>query len=104
MRISDWSSDVCSSDLKGIEFSPNDAPVRWWPMGKRSHIVIDPLRAFGQPITNGEGVPTTILAEAVVAEGSVRSEERRVGKGCVSTCRARRTPDHSKQKRHLTTM
>src|SRR3546814_455240 len=71
MRISDWSSDVCSSDLKGIEFSPNDAPVRWWPMGKRSHIVIDPLRAFGQPITNGEGVPTTILAEAVVAEGSV---------------------------------
>src|SRR3546814_13273591 len=30
----------------------------------------------------------------------LRSEERRVGKECVSTCRSRRSPDHSKKKIH----
>ena len=62
---------VSPSLYKGIEFSPNDAPVRWWPMGKRTQVVIDPLRAFGQPITSSEGVPTSVLMEAVEAEGSV---------------------------------
>jgi uncharacterized protein (DUF433 family) len=62
---------VSPSLYKGIEFSPNDAPIRWWPMGKRSQIVIDPLRAFGQPITSREGVPTKTLVEAVAAEGSI---------------------------------
>lgn len=49
----------------------NDAVVRWRPFkGKRS-IVLDPTRAFGQPIANEFGVPTITLADAVRAEGSI---------------------------------
>lgn len=62
---------VSPSLYKGIEFAPNDTPLRWWPMGKRSQVVIDPSRAFGQPITSREGVPTAVLAQAVSAEGSI---------------------------------
>jgi uncharacterized protein (DUF433 family) len=40
---------------------------RLWPLGKRSPIVIDPRRQFGQPISNDEGVPTEILAQAYSA-------------------------------------
>src|SRR3546814_1785426 len=96
MRISDWSSDVCSSDLgmpKGIMHTTGgyltqvafthkyvfdihaDTDVYWcaadigWVTG-HSYIVYGPL-------TNG-----------------VRSEERRVGKECVSTCRSRWSPYH----------
>src|SRR3546814_14933611 len=66
MRISDGSSDVCSSDL-----------------GHR----LD--RADG----SGPGNAQTVRAR--LAGG--RSEERRVGKGCVSTCRSRWSPYHSKK-------
>ena len=55
----------------GIEFSAREMPVRWWPMGQRETVVIDPTRSFGQPIINDGGVPTTVLADAVEAEGSV---------------------------------
>src|SRR3546814_6120038 len=61
MRISDWSSDVCSSDL------PNDATGRARPVAPGRHDAGD----------RGE-----------------RSEERRVGKECVSTCRSRWSPYH----------
>src|SRR3546814_21160595 len=37
----------------------------------------------------------------VVAHAAERSEERRVGKGCVSTCRSRRSPDRSKKKKQI---
>ena len=49
----------------------NDTVTRWRPFKGKSSIVIDPLRAFGQPITTDYGVPTTALADAVEAEGSV---------------------------------
>ncbi|MGH7098108.1 MAG: DUF433 domain-containing protein, partial [Stellaceae bacterium] len=55
----------------GIEFSESERPARWWPMGERTPIVIDPARAFGQPIISDGGVPTRTLADAVAAEGSV---------------------------------
>jgi len=61
--------------LKGVEFS-GDAPVRWWPMGKDNVVVIDPARAFGQPIVNDRGVPTAVLAQAVRAMGSVNDVAR----------------------------
>src|SRR3546814_2676412 len=63
MRISDWSSDVCSSDL-------------------------DVLRA---PDLQGDGERIDAKAEHRIAN---RSEERRVGKECVSTCRSRWSPYH----------
>jgi len=49
----------------------NDAVTRWRPFKGKNSIVIDPLRAFGQPITTDYGVPTTALADAVQAERSV---------------------------------
>jgi uncharacterized protein (DUF433 family) len=49
----------------------NDIVSRWRPLEGKQSIVIDPERAFGQPITNTYGVPTIVLADAVKAEGSV---------------------------------
>src|SRR3546814_7056233 len=81
MRISDWSSDVCSSDLLGV-----NAPVD----------------TYGLDANAVPQVPTGSNAREVVAwynfsarpgAGS-RSEERRVGKECVSTCRSRWSPYH----------
>src|SRR3546814_3737601 len=69
MRISDWSSDVCSSDLFVVE-----PPGAEW---------FDPRT--GEEGTNGW--------DAVVRTKD-RSEERRVGKECVSTCRSRWSPYH----------
>src|SRR3546814_2400199 len=63
MRISDWSSDVCSSDLLGV-----------------SDPVLDVARELEQIALNDEYF--------------IRSEERRVGKECVSTCRSRWSPYH----------
>src|SRR3546814_1175007 len=61
MRISDWSSDVCSSDL-------------WAPNTWKS--------------------PTPLVREIGPCMLATRSEERRVGKECVSTCRSRWSPYH----------
>src|SRR3546814_20892361 len=85
MRISDWSSDVCSSDLA-------------WP---RLHFPACPdqpgvARCGRRP----RGQRVSVLR---VAEGrDRRSEERRVGKECVSTCRSRWSPYHLKNKHHNT--
>jgi uncharacterized protein (DUF433 family) len=56
--------------LARLDFAEDQA-VRWWPMGKRKPIVIDPLRSFGQPIVSNEGVPTAVLARAVRVERSI---------------------------------
>lgn len=54
----------------------DDAVARWRPYkGKRS-IVIDPTRAFGQPVASAYGVPTIVLADAAKAEGSAASAAR----------------------------
>jgi uncharacterized protein (DUF433 family) len=47
------------------------AVVRWRPFDGKPSIVVDPARAFGQPIISQFGVPTATLAEAVDSEGSV---------------------------------
>ena len=52
-------------DLEG------DLVARWRPYRGKQTIVVDPQRAFGQPIAEATGVPTVGLAEAVKAEGSV---------------------------------
>src|SRR3546814_1071910 len=79
MRISDWSSDVCSSDLQNRSFGPT-GPIRfeWIDDGEAArHEAV--LHVFGQEHC---------------AAGFRRSEERRVGKECVSTCRSRWSPYH----------
>lgn len=60
----------------GIEFSNRDVPVRWWPLGRQTAVVIDPARSFGQPIVSTAGIPTVVLADAVAAEGSVAKVAR----------------------------
>src|SRR3546814_8357215 len=79
MRISDWSSDVCSSDL--IDRLPGGgyAIVDYKTGGTPSEKVV----ALGY-------APQLPLEAAIAA----RSEERRAGKECVSTCRSRWSPNH----------
>src|SRR3546814_21056712 len=97
MRISDWSSDVCSSDLSrtAIRRSGMAATVstRLW-IGVKC-CATNKVRT--RPVTwiyvDGRGRDLQTLVtdiQAVIA----RSEERRVGKECVSTCRSRLSPYH----------
>src|SRR3546814_17733847 len=103
MRISDWSSDVCSSDL-----GPNAAKVIadatgapapdlkffhmcWMTIGgKRVHALRhgmagQPGYELMGPWEDCDAVPRALVE---------RSEERRVGEECVSTCRTGWSPDH----------
>src|SRR3546814_18478073 len=86
MRISDWSSDVCSSDLSMAVARP--AP----------YSPLCPLNGCAEALMTEE--PLVLfdvwLAEASETESNDRSEERRVGKECVSTCRYRWSPYHEK--------
>ncbi|GLS22950.1 hypothetical protein GCM10007874_59700 [Labrys miyagiensis] len=52
------------------------AVARWRPFNGKRSIVIDPARAFGQPIASEFGIPTVTLADAVQAEGSIERVAR----------------------------
>src|SRR3546814_5460002 len=84
MRISDWSSDVCSSDLGRKR--RGDAPNRLVDRRQALHEA-DGIQ-YRQPSRIADRVQYRPLT---LAEGE-RSEERRVGKECVSTCRSRWSP------------
>lgn len=56
--------------FKDLDIEDN-AVARWRPFKGKDSIVIDPRRAFGQPIAAAYGVPTIALADAVKAEGSI---------------------------------
>src|SRR3546814_17789987 len=94
MRISDWSSDVCSSDLHlGISirrFHGRDhvAEVHFGGQTRDIVLAIRLVNHLAQ------------IAQAqlfVAAMFLARSEERRVGKECVSKCRYRWSPYHEKK-------
>src|SRR3546814_15672767 len=114
MRISDWSSDVCSSDLL-IRFkcvrdfvkpiclafvNPDSgfAELTERPLAMRHH----DQTGFSSKISKGLlrlllelGIPDgRDFVGNIPVEIDCNSEERRVGKGCVSTCRSRWSPDH----------
>src|SRR3546814_3642248 len=78
MRISDWSSDVCSSDLDvsllHVLFYTRSA-------GRFEDLIGTRGGAQQDRIVGGSQLLASRLAD--------RSEERRVGKECVSTCRSR---------------
>src|SRR3546814_5246551 len=84
MRISDWSSDVCSSDLMiwsagHADGSCGDTPAE--------------STAVSSPFVHTLSVPVgPSAAYCVSSVHPLRSEERRVGKECVSTCRSRWSP------------
>src|SRR3546814_14241145 len=103
MRISDWSSDVCSSDLVGLVFL--DPPYRsglgtqvltalnhegWLKPDALVMVETDAKGSFAIPpgfalLEERQQGPARLTF--LLKQGS--SEERRVGKECVSTCRSR---------------
>src|SRR3546814_11023518 len=107
MRISDWSSDVCSSDLVDER---GEAPGRC-PQGEDDAKGERACARLGEQLAHGGGGVGCVLGEEPLEEvddgalGALRevradrSEERRVGKAGVSTCRSRWWPYHEKKKR-----
>src|SRR3546814_20640826 len=99
MRISDWSSDVCSSDLeRGGDGRPGrgqGAPGRSRGDGRAGQQPGDAGRRPRAADGGGRGLPGP--EGQPEHDAVVRSEERRVGKECVSTCRSRWTPYNSKK-------
>src|SRR3546814_12847353 len=95
MRISDWRSDVCSFDLIGM--------IVWFDVAifqrpspntyrRRVDTVVHHL--LSEPV----GLPVKAV---IVKDALDRSEERRVGKECVSTCRSRWAPSHYKNNAYI---
>src|SRR3546814_9241137 len=85
MRISDWSSDVCSSDLLSIVPAASIGPG-----ARLAGRLLAELR-LPQTLDNFESVAARSAPDGATF---IRSEERRVGKECVSTCRSRWSPYH----------
>src|SRR3546814_17241598 len=100
MRISDWSSDVCSSDLAvlGDVARRSHRHVEPLAVGRRDDVARPVVAAAGQiddlfGLGGDHCLPRFIgKAQQRVGIGDVRSEERRVGKECVRTCRSRWSP------------
>src|SRR3546814_6377990 len=85
MRISDWSSDVCSSDLH----------EKFTHGGRENSVDLPtPASNIRKAISGESAAPTARGEMKGYSDGSRRSEERRVGKECVSTCRSRWSPYH----------
>src|SRR3546814_11318095 len=99
MRISDWSSDVCSSDLASALSMEQSGGYYHILMREMADTVADWAREEqrdGKPLIENDGVLARlakVYADARISE-VLRSEERGVGKEGVSTCRSRWSPDH----------
>src|SRR3546814_12867118 len=102
MRISDGSSDVCSSDLVGEGFGTVELVRREHDGGPRGDgpagqvveqvaaLLVEPgVGLVEQPQL---GATSHQARERGAASLTSRSEERRVGTECVSTCRSRWSP------------
>src|SRR3546814_19816122 len=108
MRISDWSSDVCSSDLAVLEnptrwrlilTSVENAPSEYHGLLKLSRGAVfaraEELARAGIALESKlEGLDPVLLAQTMMSFAEMRSAERRVGKECVSTCRYGWFPCH----------
>src|SRR3546814_11364058 len=107
MRISDWSSDVCSSDLdKAIDVIDEVGAMQMLvaPSKRKKTItakeieaVIATMARIPPKSVSSDDKATlasleTDLKRVVFGQNTARSEERREGKGCGSTCRARGAP------------
>src|SRR3546814_15396687 len=110
MRISDWSSDVCSSDLVqrigsgaaqgGLLGLTQPVLDEGYGSGKLTQVGVGAGTGGLLPLAAGAvrgaaNVARPILQPRKVAD---RSEERRVGQECVSTCRSRWSPQHYNKK------
>src|SRR3546814_16802561 len=98
MRISDWSSDVCSSDLKALSVLADAQAIEADERDKAAGTVFRSVwkeaeKLFTEGAPAPDECPVCATAIGDTAAGS-RSDERRVGKECVSTCRSRWSPSH----------
>src|SRR3546814_18367553 len=97
MRISDWSSDVCSSDLIGEIVGQIEHAAQPFGETNRLDIEIELLKVeflFELDIAGGVIGQAAAIKVRDGLDHLLRSEERRVGKECVSTCRSRWSPYH----------
>src|SRR3546814_14578659 len=98
MRISDWSSDVCSSDLIVREHGGaflKSVPQQVRALALQHHENMDEKRRIGRAAVALVGDGETIIIDSGSTTTEVRSVKRRAGKECVSTCRSRWPPHHS---------
>src|SRR3546814_16683211 len=116
MRISDWSSDVCSSDLAVQRLLAPVAVAGWTMLAVAGLGLVVNLAALfilhggDRRNLNLRGATVHVLGDLLGSAAAVigavvilrtgwmpiapRSEERRVGKECVSTWRSRWSPSH----------
>src|SRR3546814_15833552 len=105
MRISDWSSDVCSSDLPQSQFYTKSVPMPERDVAKAKALLkeagLDGFSFEMQFPNNPDGTRVAQVIQAMAAEAGIdiqlratRTEARRVGKECVSTFRPRWAPNH----------
>src|SRR3546814_13147751 len=100
MRISDWSSDVCSSDLRdliedALGFRGQAVGVELELHAAQDEVLLD-RAAIGVDLFTRARFAAVTDQRATVRQhlGTWRSEERRVGKECVSTGRSRWSQYH----------
>src|SRR3546814_13487355 len=99
MRISDWSSDVCSSDLDHQYQIFGCGTQRQDTVHAYTHVLgrmVDQRLCCQYVLDIGRAYAKTQRTQGTIGSGVAiaadRSEERRVGKECVSTCRSRWSP------------
>src|SRR3546814_4927577 len=94
MRISDWSSDVCSSDLEALQ-GTRQLQERLQPSSSlRTNLGSSCSSCLSSTPSASGRVASSAIAPVRNTKRAARSEERRVGKECVSTCRSRWSPEH----------
>src|SRR3546814_17436057 len=102
MRISDWSSDVCSSDLDPAPTARVRIDAKLIALPQRKIVASETFESTAPAARNtmreivaafDEALGRT-LRKIVVWPLRKRSEQRRVGKACVRTCRSRWSPYH----------
>src|SRR3546814_12651825 len=99
MRISDWSTDVCSSDLGVLVRGMHANDIRTNATIGQKVIAgsLDTLTPGSRTVAIGARLAEALgvkLGSDISLVSPQRSEERRVGKECVSTCRSRWSPYH----------
>src|SRR3546814_11266364 len=107
MRISDWSSDVCSSDLlkkvsprlikEALEqIEPDEYINELETLMKKKSRILSEKEPYKRKMKLANFAAMRGFENELIFDilNNKRSEERRVGKECVSKCRSRWSPDH----------